>query len=506
MIPLTKIFKTPQIRELDSQSIRNQRIRSIDLMERAASEAFKRIISYASSYDTPFLVIAGMGNNGGDGLAIARMLFEKGYSVSVIQIAHSSTFSEDCQTNKKRLHDKIPYTFIQEEKQLDELLNNLRNSIIIDALLGSGLSRPIEKDTLLGKTILKINTLRNYNLVISIDIASGLSADMNFSTSIAIQPHYTLSFELPKLAFLFPENEAFVGKWEIVPIQLSQEVIQELPTSYFYFTQESANFWKVSRPKFSHKGTYGHVLIWGGSYGKIGATVLAARAALHSGAGLVTVYVPKCGYEIVQTSVPQSMCLVDENNYFLTDIPEIEYFDAIVAGMGMDTQEISALALKKLLMSRPKNLVLDADALNLIAKHQFHTLLPTNSVLTPHLKEFERLFGKTHSDKERLEVLMHQAIQLNVRIVLKGAHTAVAYPDGRVIFNSTGSPAMATAGSGDVLSGIIGAKLADKRFQDVPENVSFAVFLHGLAGQKSASKYGEDYVTALQIIKGLSNL
>jgi len=501
-LKLTKILNTSQIREVDRQTIAEKDITSLELMEYAATQAKEFIISTAPA--SSFVVWVGMGNNGGDGLAMARLLAQEGYQVDVWQVAHTNNLTPDCQANRQALPKNVCYHLLQSPDDF-ALIPAYQNKTMIDALLGAGLTRPIEKDSLLALAISKINDFSHTNHIISIDIASGLSADMDFVPSVAIKPHQTVSFELPKLAFLFPQNQAYSQHWQTTPIGLSKKSIDEMPTPYYYFDSVAAKYFNVPRPKFSHKGSFGHVLIWGGSYGKIGAVILAAKAALHSGAGLVTVYVPRCGYTPVQAAIPEAMCLTDTHEYYLTQIPDLTKYDTVVAGVGMDTQTVSVEALKSLLQASTTHLVLDADALNLIAQQALQHYIPHNTILTPHLKEFERLFGKTSDDKTRLNLLIRQATNLQLRIVLKGAHTAVAYPDGRVLFNSSGSPAMATAGSGDVLAGIIGAKISDLRYASIPETVSYSVFLHGIAGEMAAESSCDAFVTASNIIEHLAN-
>lgn len=484
-----KICSAAQIRELDAYTITHEPISSTDLMERAATRFtswFKRVYP-----DIPKAVhvVCGIGNNAGDGLVAARLLHHVGYDVTVHTCQISPNRSEDFEINLKRLpgHDAINHYPLAEGDPMPKVPEG---GIVIDALFGSGLNRPVEgywADLLC--YLNKLNTER-----VAIDIPSGLYADQP-SEGNAFHAHRTLSFELPKLAFLFPENARCVGDWAVRPIGLHPKAIEEAKTNRFYLTAADARALLHHRDKFSHKGTHGHALLIMGSYGKMGAALLAARGALRSGAGLVSLHVPKTGYTIVQTALPEAMVSLDEHELQFTEIPELTAYKAIGIGCGLGQGILTKKALIQLLKKANQPLVLDADALNMIGSTP--TLLqqiPSRSILTPHPKEFERLFGKTANDFQRHELQVQKARELEVIIILKGAHTCIALPNGNAYFNSTGNPGMATGGSGDVLAGILTGLLAQGY---PPEDAArIGTYLHGSSGDCALQQQSQESLIA----------
>jgi ADP-dependent NAD(P)H-hydrate dehydratase / NAD(P)H-hydrate epimerase len=486
-----KILSSKQIRELDTFTIATEPIASIDLMERAA-RAFSDLFSkdFKAAQKT-IKIVCGLGNNGGDGLAIARMLHPIGFDLEVFVVKYSDKMSEDFQINLARLEKQLNVQIIDNE----ELIPNFtENDLIIDVLLGSGLNRPTEG--LLKTIIQKINDCKAS--VVSVDIPSGLFADSpNSHEDVIIKADATISFQLPKLAFFLPQNAEFVGKWHVVKIGLNESFIEFCPTNYFY-TENAENLIKP-RSKFSNKGTFGHALLVVGSYGMMGAAVLSARACMRSGVGKLTVKVPKCGYEIMQIAIPEAMILTDENYENHSQPLDYQGFSSVGIGCGIGKNEATVAMLKSFLENCVKPIVLDADALNIIAENKFHALIPQKSILTPHPKEFERLIGKKwKNDYEKLDFLTQFAQNQQVTVCLKGANTAVALPDGTIHFNSTGNAGMAKAGSGDVLTGMITALLAQGYS---PENAAIlGVYLHGLSGDKAVSKRGINSMIASDTI------
>ena len=319
--------------------------------------------------------------------------------------------------------------------------------------------------------------------MVSIDIASGLFADKKSIGNVAIKPTHTLTFQMPKLAFLLPENEAFTGDWKVLDIGLSTEFVQQSTTSYYYTTSVTENHKKTS--KFSHKGTYGHALLIAGSYGKMGAALLSSRACMKSGVGLLTTHIPKCGYQIMQIGLPEAMASVDEEEAFFATIPkELDRYTALGIGPGIGTGPKSISAFSALLKTGDKPMVIDADGLNILSQNkELLKLLPQTCVLTPHLGEFKRLVGTWSDDFERLQMLREFCQTHKVVTILKGAHTAICDKEGNVFFNSTGNPGMATAGSGDVLTGIVLSYLA-QGYSGI-NAARKAVFNHGVAGDNA---------------------
>ncbi len=491
-----KILNSAQIKELDAYTIAHEPIASIDLMERAAIVFVKWFVENFPNQDVPVHIFCGAGNNGGDGLAVARLLHQRFYKITVWLCKINEQTSPDFQTNLERLpkRTELHIQTIAHGFPLPELP---QGAILIDAIFGAGLNRPIA-----GYWAHLIEHLNNQNIIrISIDMPSGLFADQH-AAGVCLRAQKTLSFEMPKLAFFFPENQDFVGDWVVESIGLHQDFIAKVESPFHYIDPAFAKSIFHKRQKFSHKGTFGHALLIMGSYGKVGAAILAARACLRSGVGLVTIHAPKCAYSILQMSIPEAMVSVDRHEFYLSEIPKIEKYQAIGMGCGLDVKKTSSEALEDLLENSKKPLVLDADALNLIARNKkLLTKIPKGSVLTPHPKEFERLFGATANDFERNDLQREQAQTLGIYIILKGAHTSIACPNGYCYFNSTGNPGMATGGSGDVLTGILTGLLA-QGYSSFEASV-LGVYLHGLAGDLAAEAIGQNALIAGDLIQYL---
>lgn len=484
-----KILSAAQIREWDQYTIRHEPIASIDLMERAAAACFNWLDENGWLVSR-FAVYCGKGNNGGDGLAIARMLAERGCTVAVhiLEFGHKGT--DDFQINLAKLHQHpaAEIFYIQDETNFHQLLPDM---VVIDALFGSGLSRPL--DGITEKLVEHINS--SGCPVISIDIASGMAVDHSSLGNTIIKAAYTLSFQCCKLAFLLAENAPFTGELVILDIGLHNGFLETIENSFELVDKKIIQSIYQPRKRFAHKGNFGHAMLIAGSYGKMGAAVLAAKACLRSGAGLLTCFIPKCGYEILQTTVPESMLLTDVNSSLLTKIETggINY-DVTGIGPGIGTASETRAAVKDLLTIVKTPMVIDADALNGIAMEKQFPSLPPGSVLTPHPKEFARLFGESKNDFEKINKAIDNAKLLNCLIVLKSHHTFIATPSGKGYFNSTGNAGMATAGSGDVLTGMITGLLAQGYAPD--EAAILGVYLHGLAGDAAAEKFSQEAMMA----------
>jgi hydroxyethylthiazole kinase-like uncharacterized protein yjeF len=490
-----KILNVSQIRELDAFTIENEPISSLNLMERA-SQAFVGWFTNQFDAEKPVSVFCGKGNNGGDGLAISRILHGQGYSVQLFIIEYTADASADFRQNLELLPADLPVITIDDDRLLPAPDNN---HLVIDALLGSGLSRPVTG--LLQQVIQKINA--SSATIVSVDIASGLYVDKsNEKTDVIVQPDHTVTFQLPKLAFMMPQNAVFTGEWHVVDIGLAGQYIEQAPTPYYFTDRDAGEALIKVREKFSHKGTFGHALLLAGSYGKMGAAVLSARACLHAGAGLLTIHIPECGYEIMQISLPEAMVSVDRNQRVITSFPELDSFSAIGIGTGIGQEPLTVRTLDELLDTIEVPLVLDADALNILSKHpDLLEKLPAQTILSPHPKEFQRLAGDAANEFDRLELARSFAQKYKVIICLKGAFTAVVLTNGEVHFNSTGNAGMATGGSGDVLTGILTSLLAQKY---TPENAAvLGVYQHGLAGDRAAEKKTKTAMIASDIIENL---
>ncbi len=486
-----KILNAEEIRLADRYTIEHEPIASIDLMERA-SMAFVK--AFEEHFPAPRKVwaMAGTGNNGGDALAIARLLSERGYEVHACIARYSERASADMKSNELRLRreSNVPLHEIWPGDAFPEIE---RAAVIIDGLFGSGLNRPLSGFA--AEVIEYLNALPCYR--VAIDIPSGMFTD-RLSSAPVFRSDLCITFQCPKLAFFMPENQDYTGYWEVVDIGLDPSFIERLESPWHMTDPEDLQSLWRPRKKFDHKGKFGHVLLAAGKRGSIGAAILSARAALQSGAGLLTAHLPACGYTAMQTAVPEAMVRVDEAEDEISKIPLDEKYNCVAAGPGMGVSPATAGALEELLRSVNVPLLLDADALNLLALHpEWWELLPKNSILTPHPGEFARLAGKSESHFERVERAREMAMERKVVIALKGACTAVCLPDGYVFFNPGGNPGMATGGSGDVLTGVIAAFLA----QGYPpaDATRLGVYLHGLAGDLAAEEHGELGVTAGRI-------
>ena len=488
-----KIFPTYRIKELDAYTIEHEPIASIDLMERAADELADAIAKRWRDKETPFVFFAGPGNNGGDALAVARLLAQCGYTrLEVVLFNPKGELSADCQTNVDRLV-RVPQVRFQVVTRQFSPPELTEQHVVVDGLFGSGLNKPLSGG--FATVVRYINASRA--TVVAIDIPSGLMGEDNSynDPSCIIKAHLTLSLQLPKLAFFLPENEPYVGEWELLDISLSEAGIEELPTDWQ--TQEWDDVVPLLKPRsrFAHKGTFGKALLIAGSQGMAGASILAARAALRSGLGLLKVHVPFCNNLILQTAVPEAITLIDLSDTCFSEWEESDGFQAVAIGPGLGQHKETEEALLDQINNTLCPMVVDADALNLLASHRsLLGQLPKGSILTPHPGEMDRLVGSCQNSYERLQKAIQLAQTARVHIVLKGAYTAIIAPDGRCWFNTTGNSGMATAGSGDVLTGVLLALLAQG--YDTLTAARLGVYVHGLAGDLAAKKEGDIGMTA----------
>lgn len=488
-----KIFNQTQIREWDAATIDLEPIKSSDLMERAGQQITAWISTRFPESDQSFQIVCGIGNNGGDGLVVSRLLAEKGYPVEVLLLTLDSEPSPDNAFNASRL-PKYSYLTVTPIGPDHDLPNIDGTSVVIDAIFGSGLNRPIEG--YFEKLFIHLNDRGSQ--IIAIDVPSGMFIDTPGDHQ-TIEADITLTLQAPKLSFFFPENKLKLGEWTIIDIGLHQSWEVEQETSYYFITEDEVRSIPVRRQTFDHKGTFGHALMICGSHGKIGAGILAAKAALVSGAGLVSSYIPSCGYTAVQAAVPEVMVLTDSDENKITSIPDLKSYQAVGVGCGIGQSDQTREALRGLLQACSVPLVIDADALNILSTNAGDlSMVPKGSILTPHPGEFERLAGKTQNGFETLEKQIALSKKLGIYIVLKRAFTCVSFPDGTVHFNSSGNPGLATAGSGDVLTGLITGLLAQGIAAG--DAAIFGVYLHGSAGDLAASKIGMSSMIASDIL------
>ena len=490
-----KIFPTPSIKALDAYTIEHEPIASIDLMERAA-QALAAAITERWTADTPFTIFAGPGNNGGDALAVSRLLAEKGYKAEVYLFNTKGTLSPDCAANKDRLAGVAGIDFHEVTTQFVPPVLTTEH-VVIDGLFGSGLNKALSGG--FAAVVKYINA--SPATVVAIDIPSGLMGEDNTYNvqSCIVRANLTLTLQLPKLAFLFPENALFVGEWQVLDIGLSEEAIEETETDFHLLENGDMPLLIKPRNKFAHKGNFGRALLIAGSQGMAGASVLAARACLRSGVGLLTVHVPYCNNAIVQTSVPEAMTETDISDTCFASSTDTDDYQAVGIGPGLGKSAETEAALLDQITTCQTPMVVDADALNLLGEHRSYIgKLPKGSILTPHPKELERLVGKCQNSYERLMKARELAKTAGVHIILKGAYSAIITPQGKCYFNPTGNPGMATGGSGDVLTGVVLALLAQG--YDAGTAACLGAYAHGLAGDIACKKQGMIGMTAGDIV------
>jgi len=492
-----KIFTSTQIHELDTYTIEHEPIRAIDLMERAA-KALTRVITDRWDSRVSVVVFAGPGNNGGDALAVARLLCEQGYQVSVYLFNIHNKLSEECATNKKRLVELKRLKLFQEVTSSFDTPRLEADTLVVDGLFGSGLNKPLAG----GFATLVRFVNQSPAKVVSIDLPSGLMTEdntYNVSTNI-MKADLTLTLGQKKLSMLMADNQHFLGEVRVLDIRLSQEYIQKTPTQYCIVEEQDARELLKERDEFAHKGQMGNALLVAGSYGMAGAAVLAARACMRSGVGKLTIHTPKRNYDILQVSVPEAVLSIDHEEITFSEPVNNDDFDAMGIGPGLGRQETTAIAMIAQLRRTQCPVVADADALNILSNHRaWMQQLPKGIIMTPHPKELDRLVGTASNGcYEQLSRARELAERLQGYIVLKGHYTAVCMPDGRVFFNSTGNAGMATAGSGDVLTGIITGLCA--RGYNREEACVLGVYLHGLAGDIAARQVGQESLVASDLI------
>ncbi|UII76278.1 NAD(P)H-hydrate dehydratase [Flagellimonas sp. HMM57] len=491
-----KIFTAEQIYQADKSTIKKQKISSDDLMERAATGIFDWIHSRLQGANVNIQLFCGIGNNGGDGIALARHLKENGYSIQVHVVNYSEKRSKDFLLNLERLKDrKIWPDFINADSELPKISPD---DIVIDAIFGIGLNRA--PDVWVSKLIAHINASSAF--VLSVDIPSGLPCHrVPWDAENVIRANYVLSFQVPKLVFFLPETGIYQNQWEILDIGLDPDYIDATVTDYELIGINEVLPLYKQREKFSHKGTYGHSLIVGGSYGKIGAVQLASNSCLSIGSGLVTAFVPECGYHSLQTAIPEIMVVTDDEDEKITNI-EIPFKPSVIGiGMGMGTKTVTSKAFGRFLKKNTVPLVIDADGLNILAKYpDFIESIPKQSVLTPHPKELERLIGPWKDDFDKLKKAKAFSIKNDCVLVIKGAHSISVYREKGYV-NTTGNPGMATAGSGDVLTGIITGLIA-QGYSSLDATI-FGVYLHGLAGDIAVSQCGYEALKASTVVENI---
>jgi NAD(P)H-hydrate epimerase len=502
-----KILSTSQGREADEYTIKHEPIKSIDLMERAAGKCFDWIYEHAPQLfpehlsgegEWVFKVVCGPGNNGGDGLAVARMLMHNGYNVELIVVHFSDKSSKDFDANYEKLGAAAKKQVLH-IKQVSELPLFGSDAVIVDAIFGSGINRPAEG--IAAEVIAAIN--HSGAPVISIDMPSGLYADgAKGEVPPAVHSHHVLTFQSPKLAFFLAEYAGFVGKVHVLDIGLHPDFMHAVDTDFQLLTASDVRAIRMHRPRFAHKGSFGHALLIAGSQGKWGAAVLAARAVLKAGAGLLTVHAGSEGATLVNQHLPEAMTSIDEGGSHFSNVPDLAAYRSIAVGPGLGTHPQSAASLKLLIQESKVPLVLDADALNILADNKtWLAFLPKGSILTPHPGEFARLLGEKLCHREGIERQRELSTKHGVYILLKGAHSTLSTPGGKVWINSTGNPGMASGGTGDVLTGIITGLLASGY---APMHAAaLGMYIHGLSADLLLNHSAEESILAGEISNNL---
>lgn len=490
-----KILTSDQIRKIDNETIVREGISSLELMKRAATAFFHFFTEKYTNKQRSVIIFAGVGNNGGDALVVARLLHKSGYPVKAYMVEFSDRYSEDCSHNIRRMKvENISYTRIVSEEDIPDLSPF---DVVIDGIFGTGLSRDVSG--IAAEVITRIDI--SGKEVISIDVPSGLFPDRK--TEFAVKATETVTFQIPKLALYLPDNAKFTGKVHIVNIGLHEEAINEAE-SHIYLT-EVEDIRNMLKPlsKFTHKGTQGHALVIGGSFGKCGSVSLASKAALKTGCGLVTAYLPQCGVKAIQSNFPEAMALQDKGAEYIISIDYDLKPDAIGIGMGMGLHEETAQAMYQFLLKNDTPLVVDADGLNILAQHHdWLKLLRRKTILTPHPKELQRLVGEWCDDYDKIEKTRQFAQTYGVIVVIKGAYSLII-DEQEMYMNNSGTPALATAGSGDVLTGMITSLLA-QGYESV-EAARIAVFLHGMTADITAETIHPRSFVASDIIENIGN-
>ena len=494
-----KIFSSTQIHELDKYTIDHEPIKSIDLMERAASRIVAEIRHLCTAYNT-IVVFAGPGNNGGDALAVARILASEGLKVKAWLFNTTGRLSADCKTNRDRLtgmKELDSFTMVIDEFDPPTLD---ASTLVIDGLFGVGLNKPLTGGY--ASLVQYINA--SPSKVVSIDMPSGLMSESNEYNvrSNIIRADVTVTIQQPKLSFLFAENQQFIGELKVVDINISKEGMAQVDAHVTILEEDDVRCRMRQRDDFAHKGTMGHALIIAGSRGMAGAAMLATKACLRSGVGKVTVHTPAANIIPLQIGVPEAILDIDPDNCFFTEAVSTDRFQAMGIGPGLGNNENSAITMIGQLRRAQCPIVIGAAALNLLATHKaWMQQLPAGCILTPHIGEFERLEGASSDSYDRLSKAIILADRQQAYIVLKGHNTAIVTPGGRIMFCPTGNSGMATAGSGDVLTGVITALLARGYAQ--ADACLVGTYLHGLAGDIAAKKFGKESLMASDIIDAL---
>ena len=495
-----KIFTNAQIRAIERAVIEKEGVTTIELVERAASAVAWEIMSRWRA-SRPMMVFAGPGNNGADALAVARMLADEGYSVEVLLFNVTERgLSEACAHFRDALNDVPGLTFTEITNDFNPPVIT-RETIVIDGLFGSGLKEPLKGGF---KSLVDYINSSNATIV-SIDIPSGMFAEWNEATLSrdVIHASLTLAIEFPRLSFFIQDNAEFLGEWKVLDIKLAGNEAKGEQSPYYLLEESDVHRILRPRPEFSSKADFGSMLLVAGCYGMMGAAQMASLGALRSGVGKLTVHAPRCGFMPMQTAVPEAMFHADQHDIVITEISPKHDYNVVAIGPGIGTHDYTVRAVETFINTASKPMVIDADALNCIAQRpNLLEHVPPMSVITPHAGEFDRLFGTHTSHETRLKTAVEKSSYYNIIILLKGRYTSVVRPDGKIYFIGSGCPALATPGSGDVLTGIIGSFIAQGYTPDLA--AAIGAYVHGMAGTLAGESDGSYGVLATDVARNTS--
>lgn len=466
---MLKIINGSEVSSLDSFTSIHQGISSFELMERAAHSFVNWFLDDHGTKTSRVAIFVGAGNNGGDGLAIGRLLHKQGYSIHFFSCFDADAhLSADCQKNLELIPFGVSISNWNEFNKEDF-------DLVIDAFLGVGVKGELRESA--QKIISKINSFKGKK--IAVDLPSGLPADMSCPWE-CVQVDFTITFGFPKLSLLLPENAKYSGEMVVVDIGIPDTYYEQFNSGFYFLKETDLSVFHKTFHRFSHKGDFGKVLLVAGSKGKVGAAILATKSALRTGSGLVTCLIPEEERFAIHSSVPEVM-----TTFYDSEI-NFSGFDSIGIGPGLGTDKVSLI--ESLFDDVQHPVVLDADALTILANNS-HLIpkIPKGSILTPHLGEFERLFGKHETHLDRLKSARDFCIRYQLNLVLKGANTVISLSNGRQIFNSSGCKHMATAGVGDVLTGMLTSFLGQGYSPEAA--MICGVFQHGLAGELAGREF-----------------
>ncbi len=494
-----KLFNQRQLLEWDRYTIEKDGMNSLELIEEAGQLLAEEMEDqFTHNHQGPVRIFCGLGNNGADGLVVARKLGEYVEDLEVIVIQYKEKGSSEFEFYLQATEScGIPISYVSHKDQLEDVP---AASILVDAIFGTGVNRPLQGLT--ADVVLHLNR-QEVDKRIAIDQPSGLHPDRIMDGPV-FKADYTLSIASRKLSTFFREHEDMVGEVVMIPLQLSAEYYEKTATTNHVIDLMELFLASPQISTHAFKNEFGHVLFVGGSLGKMGAALLASEAALRAGCGLVTAHIPSSGVDILQIGLPEAMVSVDEHPHHISHIPDLSAYQTICIGCGLG-KDVSPILLSTLLARKDIPKVIDADALNLLAEHPIlFKDLNDRCILTPHIGEFHRLFGACDTSEVRFNKLIEKSKELNCYIILKGRYTMIATPEGHCFFNITGNPVLGTAGSGDVLAGYIAGHLA--RGFPVLEACKRAVCFHGYAGDLLLLENGQRGSLARDILQKLARI